>query len=186
MQAKTERIVYYLINFEKELLVHRPYRIFEDMAIVFGYLKEDGLTIEPIDHKCAKKYRWTRDFLWETARKNTKVLLPTKIEPIYKNMIRHTQDEPVFFFSNKIQRYGASVILYDDLLQEFSTKYGWNLYLLPTSIHEFLILFDQGVYSGDELLEILKQSNKELRKDEFLSENIYYYDRTKRELISLF
>lgn len=186
MQDKTKRIIYYLNNLETEELAGRPYRIFEDMAIMFGYLKEDGREIEQIDYESAKKNGWDDDFLWKIARKNTKILLPAKIEPIYKNLIAHTQDEPVFFLSNKIQRYGAGVILYNDLLQDFATKYGENLYLLPTSIHEFLVLLDQGIYSEEELLKILKKSNKDLNKGEFLSENIYYYERKNKELINLF
>lgn len=186
MQDKTGRIMYYLKNLDLEELIDRPYRIIEDMAIVFGYLKEDGMVVDPIDHKYAKENNWSDIFLWEMATKNTKSLLPAKIEPVYKNFVGHTEDEPVFFLTNEIQSYGSGTLLYDNLLQDFSMKYGWNLYLLPTSIHEFLLLFDQGVYSEEELLKIVKHSNENLTKEEFLSQNIYYYDREKGELISLF
>lgn len=188
MQNKTERIIYHLVNFEqqKEELKERPHMIFEDMAVVFDYLKKDGMSVDNIEHDDVQANGWTKEFLWEKARKNTSELLPAKIEPIDKNIMRHMEDEPVFFLSNKIQRYGASAIFYDGLLHEFSTKYGYNLYLLPTSIHEVLILLDQGIYLEDKLLMILKDSNKNLSKEEFLSENIYYYDREQRELISLF
>lgn len=188
MEDKAERIIYHLINFEqqKDELKERPYMIFEDMAVVFDHLRKDGMSIDRIDHNCAMANGWTKEFLWENAKKNTRDLLSVKIEPFHRTLIGHTEDEPSFFLSNKIQRYGAGVILYDDLLHDFSMKYGYNLYLLPTSIHEFVILLDRGIYLEEKLFKILKDSNQNLSKHEFLSENIYYYDRMRKELISLF
>ena len=57
---------------------------------------------------------------------------------------------------------------------------------LPTSIHEMLLLFDDGEDPEEDLLHILEKSNQQLSKEEFLSENIYYYDKYMGELISLF
>lgn len=188
MEDKRERIIYHLINFEQQQdeLEERPYMIFEDMAVVFDHLKKDGMSIDRIDHNCAMANGWTKEFLWENSKKNTSDLLPVKIEPLHRTLIGHTEDEPIFFLSNQMQRYGAGVILYDDLLHDFSMKYGYNLYLLPTSIHEFMILLDRGIYLEEDLLKVLKDSNQNLSKEEFLSENIYYYDRMQKELISLF
>ena len=59
-------------------------------------------------------------------------------------------------------------------------------YLLPTSIHEMLLLFDDGEDQEEDLLHILEKSDQQLSKEEFLSDNIYYYDKYMGELISLF
>ena len=88
--------------------------------------------------------------------------------------------------SNKIQRYGAGVICYEDFLGDISRKYNKSLYLLPTSIHEMLLLFDDGEDQEENLLHILEKSDHQLNKEEFLSDNIYYYDKYMEELISLF
>lgn len=45
-------------------------------------------------------------------------------------------DIHMFVLSNKYKRYGASTILYDNLLEEFAKSYDSNLYVLPSSIHE--------------------------------------------------
>ena len=103
-----------------------------------------------------------------------------------ESIIGHTEDEPVFLLSNKVRRYGAATICYKNLLRDFAMKYGWNLYLLPTSIHEFIILFDQGTYREETLQKILKQSDQKLDQKEFLSDNIYYYDRDQGEFFGLF
>lgn len=49
-----------------------------------------------------------------------------------------------------------------------------------------LLLFDDGEDQEEDLLHILEKSDQQLSKEEFLSENIYYYDKYKGELISLF
>ena len=100
--------------------------------------------------------------------------------------IKISEDIPVFMVSNKIQRYGAAVICYEDFLDDISRKYNKSLYLLPTSIHEMLLLFDDGEDQEEDLLHILEKSDQQLSKEEFLSENIYYYDKYMGELISLF
>ena len=97
----------------------RPYLLLEDMAIVFDILDLDDRSIQRIDHKKANKEQWSDQFLWESAKKNTKQLLPAKFEPVYKDFRGHTEDRPVFMVSNKIQRYGAAVICYEDFLMIF-------------------------------------------------------------------
>ena len=120
------------------------------------------------------------------AKKNTPRLLPERIEPADKKIIGHTDDEPVFLLSNDVRRYGSGVICYENLLYNFACKYHDNLYLLPTSIHECIILLDQGSLSCENLLDIIEESNKMLKTDEILSDNIYYYDRLQREFFGLF
>ena len=188
MQRENECIIYHLMHFnekDKEWS-ERPYLLLEDMAIVFDILDLDDRSIQRIDHKKANKEQWSDQFLWESAKKNTKQLLPAKFEPVYKDFRGHTEDRPVFVVSNKIQRYGAGVICYEDFLSDISRKYNKSLYLLPTSIHEMLLLFDDGEDQEEDLLHILEKSDQQLSKEEFLSDNIYYYDKYMEELISLF
>ena len=166
MQRENERIIYHLMHFDEKdkEWSERPYLLLEDMAIVFDILDLDDQSIQRIDHKKANKEQWSDQFLWESAKKNTKQFLP----------------------ANKIQRYGAAVICYEDFLDNISRKYNKSLYLLPTSIHEMLLLFDDGEDQEEDLLHILEKSDQQLSKEEFLSDNIYYYDKYMGELISLF
>ena len=170
MQRENERIIYHLMHFDEKdkEWSERPYLLLEDMAIVFDILDLDDRSIQRIDHKKANKEQWSDQFLWESAKKNTKQFLPAKFEPVYKDFRGHTEDRPVFMVSNKIQRYGAGVICYEDFLGDISRKYNKSLYLLPTSIHEMLLLFDDGEDQEEDLLHILEKSDQQLSKEEFL------------------
>ncbi len=188
MEREIERIIYHLMYFnEKDKEMNdRPYLLLEDMAIVFDILNSDDQSIQRIDHRKANKEQWSEQFLWEMAKKNTKQFLPAKLEPVYKDFRGHTEERPVFVITNETQRYGAGVICYENFLGDISRKYNKSLYLLPISIHEMLLLFDEGEDSAEDLLHILEKSNQQLNKEEFLSENIYYYDKYTGELIGLF
>ena len=188
MKTKTERIIYYLTDLMsgREKLKDRPYIILEDMAVVFGILDTDRFTVHKIDDQKAETEGWSVNELWETAKKNTQKLLPARIEPVSKNIVGHTEDEPVFLLSNDVRSYGAGVICYENLLHDFACRYQYNLYLLPTSIHEFVVLFDQGRYRQENLKDMIRESNKTLKADEILSDNIYYYDRIQKKFFALF
>ena len=51
---------------------------------------------------------------------------------------------------------------------------------------EALKCVDDGEDQEEDLLHILEKSDQQLSKEEFLSDNIYYYDKYMGELISLF
>ena len=124
MQRENERIIYHLMHFnekDKEWS-ERPYLLLEDMAIVFDILDLDDQSIQRIDHKKANKEQWSDQFLWESAKKNTKQLLPAKFEPVYKDFRGHTEDRPVFVVSNKIQRYGAGVNVNIKMIKKWKIK----------------------------------------------------------------
>ena len=103
MQRENERIIYHLMHFDEKdkEWSERPYLLLEDMAIVFDILDLDDRSIQRIDHKKANKEQWSDQFLWESAKKNTKQLLPAKFEPVYKDFRGHTEDRPVFMVSTK-------------------------------------------------------------------------------------
>ena len=86
----------------------------------------------------------------------------------------------IIIVSNKEQNYGAGAVLYPGVLEKISDKYGKNLYVLPASVHEVLVLPEQGEENEAEMLEaIVRQVNAGvLSKEDFLSDKIYYYEKT--------
>lgn len=186
------KIFYRLLNYEKnlELLKKVPHILYEDFAVVYFILeKKENDMMSPllIDRKKMEEWNLSGELLEQYAKENTPDIFPAKIEAMSRFRGHTPEDEPAFVLSNEQQFYGAGVVLYDGVLDHFSHKYGWNLYLLPTSIHEFVILFDRGQYLQEELLQIVRQSNQELLSEQdFLSDNVYYYDRNDRQFFSLF
>ncbi len=150
MQRENERIIYHLMHFDEKdkEWSERPYLLLEDMAIVFDILI---WMIDPYKESIIKRQTKNNgriSFYGRMQRRIQNSFLPAKFEPVDKHFRGHTEDRPVFMVSNKIQRYGAGVICYEDFLGDISRKYNKSLYLLPTSIHEMLLLFDDGEDQG--------------------------------------
>ena len=86
-------------------------------------------------------------------------------EPEHKIMIATTEG----------LMYGAGVILYPGFLEQISG--GKDLFLIPSSIHEWLYLEDKGEITAEELTGLLRAVNREVvEEEEVLSDQLYYYD----------
>ena len=74
-------------------------------------------------------------------------------------------------------------ILYRGLLERFAEKTGKSLYILPSSIHEVILLPEDCVKKADHLIRMVSEVNRtQLEPEEVLSDAVYYYDREKREI----
>ena len=90
---------------------------------------------------------------------------PVDTEPENHLMIATTED----FL------YGASVVMYPGFLERISG--GKNLYLIPSSIHEWLYIEDKGMFTREELTNLLRSVNSEIvSEEEILSDHLYYYE----------
>ncbi|WP_216697001.1 DUF5688 family protein [Anaerostipes faecalis] len=187
-----KNIIYHLINYNKnrKILEKLPHIHYEDLAIVFRFVQKKVGQINSVLIDCKMTEEWKMDEkdLWRCAKKNTPEMFPEKIESINEMFHRHKKnEEPALILSNQQGLYGAGVILYEDILKNLADRYGWNLFLLPISIHEAMILFDRGQYVQEELLKIIQISNQTVvSENNFLSDNVYYYDRLDHELFCLF
>ena len=92
-------------------------------------------------------------------------------EPEHKLMIATTEG----------LMYGAGVILYPGSLEQISG--GKDLFLIPSSIHEWLYLEDNGGFTAEELTGLLRAVNREVvEEEEVLSDQLYYYDGKKGKM----
>ena len=90
---------------------------------------------------------------------------------------------PMYVLSNQENFYGAVGILDDSLLAEFAEKVQKNLYLLPASLHEFIIVLDEGKTNVEELNGMVKEINESVvGTQEVLEDHVYYFDRVERKL----
>lgn len=194
-----ERIVYRLINAGKnqELLEEVPYIPFLDLAIVFYCLvhsNQDGIGSIRISNSLMESWGLDTQTLIRIAGENTPKIFPAKYQPI-SNLLEQIvfQTEETLCCQNAVSKQepyvltnsnginGAAVWLYPGELEEIADFFQKNLYILPSSIHELLILADYGSFQESELLAMVRQVNEEcVDAQEILSDNIYYYDRRKK------
>ena len=89
------------------------------------------------------------------------------------------QEVPMYVLSNKSRINGASCILYKDILKDFAMVVDKDLYVLPSSIHEVILLPSDGTQESEQLKEMVREINQsQVEKEEVLSDSVYYYRRS--------
>jgi len=68
-------------------------------------------------------------------------------------------------------------------LEWFSKKIGKDFYVLPSSIHEMLLLPVNDAFSPDYLQSVIRDANKRVvLEEEVLSDNLYFYSLKERKM----
>lgn len=191
------KIVYKLIHAKKNetFLKNMPYIAYLDFAIVFYILFEvddSGTATIPITHELIQLWGVSLDDIQQCAFFNAPTLLPASFKPmqivIDELMGTNYSEEEftedlMFVLTNSLRSFGAACILYDGMLDKISEEIGENFYVLPSSIHEMIIVPESNSPSRAHLNELIAEVNQtQVDEEEFLSECVYYYDRNTRTL----
>lgn len=73
---------------------------------------------------------------------------------------------------------GASVIQYPGFMEQAAEKIGGDFFVLPSSIHEVLLIPDDGSADYHELAAMVQTINEtQVAPAERLSDNVYHYDK---------
>lgn len=87
-------------------------------------------------------------------------------------------DMPVYVMSNETKKYGAICIRYKDSLKDLANMLNSDAVILPSSVHEVILLPLRGNGNFKELRDMVHEVNRtHLSMEEFLSDNIYLYRR---------
>ena len=90
----------------------------------------------------------------------------------------------MYVFTNTYGINGASVILYNGLLDKFAGQIKKNLYVIPSSIHEVIVIPKCKEWDAESLKEMVTDiNNTQVPDEDVLSSNIYEYSRSKKALI---
>lgn len=91
---------------------------------------------------------------------------------------------PLFILTNQGMIFGAAGLLHSKLLAQFAETVKSDFYILPSSIHELLLMpASDGLADADMLNNIVCDVNMaQVKPSEQLSNNAYYYDRNTKEI----
>lgn len=85
--------------------------------------------------------------------------------------------------STSIRTNGAVAVFLPDVAQRIADLMDDDFYIVFTSVHEAMI-HPKRMFCPEDLERILKETLKEATPDEdFLSDEIYYYDRGARKIM---
>lgn len=197
------RICYKLINAEKNevLLTDAPHILLEDLAVIFYILVSsdaEGTGTVTIRNNMLELWNVNADTLYELALVNTQRLFRGTVQSmanVMMDILSKQMDEesameffdmmvgeddviPMYVCTNTMKLNGAGVILYNGLLQEFADRVGSDVFILPSSIHETLLIPANADMDAEYLRDMVRTVNRtEVAPDEILSDSVYRYNR---------
>ena len=119
--------------------------------------------------------------LYAHAKINTEEKLPGTIISMVEFLPFLPDEFPAYILTNEKKNYGASVILDELFLEMVGRKLGCNYYVLPSSIHEVIVV--PADVEADMLFQMVREINETaVAPEDFLSDSVYLYDREKRQL----
>ena len=172
-----DKITMKCLNSEKneDLLQQVPHTEKEDLSFVYNVCLEATEELREnilIRNEYMKLWNITTEELHDLAVENSKRILPVTIENI----------GIMYIVSNKYQTNGAASIFYSDALAEIAEKEQSDVVVIPSSIHEVLVIpYDESM-DMEVLARIVKAGNQEeIAKEETLSDHFYVYQAKSRE-----
>ena len=90
---------------------------------------------------------------------------------------------PFYVLTNRLGITGAACLLYPDVLKKCAERLGQDLLILPSSIHESLILpYDESI-RVDEMRYMVQSINaSEVPTEDQLSGQVYLYHRSDNRI----
>ncbi|MBQ8857968.1 MAG: hypothetical protein IJ024_07490 [Lachnospiraceae bacterium] len=181
-----KQVVYKLINAKRneKLLREVPNLPILDFAIVFYWMVRMGdLECGSVLIRNSHMNLWKLPIsvLYQCAKENTPRLCPYVFRPLTEYMEEMAgemmEESPLYILSNQMGIHGASAILYPGMPGKIYEKLQRKFYLLPSSIHEFLIVPENDFLIPENLRSMVKEVNEtQIKEEELLSDHIYYFN----------
>jgi hypothetical protein len=123
----------------------------------------------------------------ENARANMEEKQPVRIQSMIEvltEMMGYVPAEMtasdngmMYVMTNETKINGAAAMILTDKLDEFAQDRGTNVFILPSSIHEILLVKDSGDMSVRDLENMVREVNAtQVSPEEQLTDHVYHYD----------
>ena len=87
-------------------------------------------------------------------------------------------DIPMYVLTNKEKQFGAGAILYPGVLAQAEVLLGDSFYILPSSVHECILISAETTYNQKELAMMVEEINENhVDERDILSNRAYYYSK---------
>ena len=190
-----------LVNTEEnqEQLEKIPHRSFMDLAVVYYAVARDHAQEEfgviPIHNGHMEKWGQDEDALYRAAMGNMRafgepyfVSMETVIKSFLPDTVvpgerEHKPEKDMYILTNGRKRFGAAEILDKKTLRMVADQVGDRFILLPSSVHETIVLPPRDETEYDCLADMVREVNDtQVDIEERLSYHVYVYSRDEDAL----
>lgn len=180
-------------------LVNTPYMpVGNGLALVCDVkLKsgEDGEWRTTITKDMMEKYGYDKRQLFLDGLKNVQNVDPPVMMDMERNMfgVSHSnvldtegplyERSNMYVLSNASGVLGASALFYPEIQEQISEKIGEGYYVLPSSLHEVIVVPESAGFDAGQLTDMVKDANSSVvAPKDVLSDSVYHFDMGERKL----
>lgn len=175
-------------------LAMSPHKEVDGLAISYHIAFEGLHGVEastPVTYKMMEMFGVTEEQLHTDALESSQRLYPVKFRSMNEIMaemmggidadmmpMMEPQDGPQLMVLTNMQGiHGASALFYPGQLETIARQIGSDFFVLPSSVHETLILADDGTTEPDSLQFMVREINQStVAPEDRLSDFVYHYD----------
>lgn len=89
----------------------------------------------------------------------------------------------MYVLTNSTGSLGAAALFYPDVKEKAAELMGSDYYILPSSVHEVILVPDNPSIDAKDLCKMVKEANRTVVEEkDILSDNVYHYSREDRRL----
>lgn len=196
-----DKVILELVNSEnnKGLLEYIPHRNIADLSVIYRWIidaKNYGITSAIVTNQVAEEINLSENDLFKSASENLKKTSPATIksleevvmgimnDQLEKNDQGIEIDDPdsIYVISNTRKQYGAAAILDTELMSNIAEQMDSNIYILPSSIHECLLVSDR-FGEPEQLQQMVREVNStEVDIKDKLSDNLYVFNKDTKKI----
>lgn len=193
-QAK-EYIYPYIVNMEKNQLCmdYNGYVYKPKLDFAYGVYVElpdvDGVACVNITKDMLHLWNVSEEELFEIAEKNAKYYVKPMKQVIAELLDKEIteidvpEDDAMYVITNAMKNRGAAGLFDLDLLRKTAEELQSDFFILPSSMHEIILVLETSAPSKQMLKESVEDVNQcQVKEEEYLSDNVYYYSRESHEV----
>ena len=193
-----KKVVCQVINseFNKKVLMTCPSKKIMDLSVILRVIvnkDRSGVSSFILTNDIIEKTDIDTDRLFEKALENTKKLFPFELYPlvdIIRDRLRESDypdDDPlinrIYVISDPYKFLGSSALLYPEIFERLSEELDSDLYIMPSSIRDLIVLPSDDFYDKRALNEMVIRVNREdVSAEDKLSDSLYSYNRKKKKI----
>ncbi|MBP3899082.1 MAG: hypothetical protein J6D57_14775 [Mogibacterium sp.] len=151
--------------------------VFDDWRVAVNYGVMEELAVD-------------KEILFITARDNAMIVDPPVLtdmgqalfSPVKENLLDRAKPlKPMeiggmFVLTTESSTLGASALFYPGVKEKAAEMIGCGYYVLPSSIHECILVPDTAHHNEKDLCDMVKQANRSVvEPHEVLSDNVFHY-----------
>lgn len=153
-----------------------------------------------VTRELAMSLGWKTSEIWEEAMKNTMEKEPATLSDLHRMLMGIMNDrkdpdtfltedteidpsEELLVLTNPSRMFGAMTLFYPETQERIAAAVGGDYFVLPSSIHEVLIVRDNGKITAEDLVQMVREVNAtQVAPEEVLADKVLRYDRKEKTL----